>query len=59
LAQALELTTVTQPFAETGRIAATLLLGLLDGQVTPASTSTSRPRSSLGPPESMGIVGKI
>jgi LacI family transcriptional regulator len=30
LAQALDLTTVTQPFAETGRIAATLLLGLLD-----------------------------
>jgi DNA-binding LacI/PurR family transcriptional regulator len=31
LAEALELTTVSQPFAETGRIAARLLLGLLDG----------------------------
>lgn len=31
LAEALELTTVKQPFAETGRIAARLLLGLLDG----------------------------
>ncbi len=30
LAEALELTTVEQPFAETGRIAAGLLLGLLD-----------------------------
>jgi DNA-binding LacI/PurR family transcriptional regulator len=31
LALALDLTTVDQPFAETGRIAAALLLGLLDG----------------------------
>jgi LacI family transcriptional regulator len=31
LAEALELTTVGQPFAETGRIATRLLLGLLDG----------------------------
>lgn len=31
LSDALELTTVVQPFAETGRIAAALLLGLLDG----------------------------
>jgi DNA-binding LacI/PurR family transcriptional regulator len=31
LAEALELTTVRQPFAETGRIAAGLLLGLLSG----------------------------
>lgn len=31
LAEALGLTTVRQPFAETGRIAASLLLGLLDG----------------------------
>jgi DNA-binding LacI/PurR family transcriptional regulator len=31
LSEALELTTVAQPFAETGRIAAGLLLGLLDG----------------------------
>jgi LacI family transcriptional regulator len=30
LAEALDMTTVEQPFAETGRIAAGLLLGLLD-----------------------------
>lgn len=36
LAEALELTTVGQPFAETGRIAATLLLGLLDGTGGPS-----------------------
>jgi DNA-binding LacI/PurR family transcriptional regulator len=35
LAQALELTTVDQPFEETGRIAATLLLGQLDGTGRP------------------------
>lgn len=31
LSEALDLTTVAQPFAETGRIAVSLLLGLLDG----------------------------
>ena len=31
LAEALELTTVAQPFADTGRIATKILLGLLDG----------------------------
>lgn len=36
LSQALELTTVDQPFAETGRIAAALLLGLLDGTGRPS-----------------------
>ena len=36
LAEALELTTVTQPFAETGRIATRLLLELLDGPSTPS-----------------------
>jgi DNA-binding LacI/PurR family transcriptional regulator len=35
LAEALELTTVEQPFAETGRIAAALLLGMLDGTPRP------------------------
>src|SRR5258708_36024038 len=35
LAQALELTTVDQPFEETRRIAATLLLGQLDGTGRP------------------------
>jgi LacI family transcriptional regulator len=35
LSEALDMTTVEQPFAETGRIATTLLLGLLE--------STSRP----------------
>ena len=35
LAEALELTTVEQPFAETGRIATALLLGLLDGTARP------------------------
>ena len=36
LAEALELTTVGQPFAETGRIATRLLLGLLDGTGGPS-----------------------
>ena len=36
LAEALELTTVTQPFAETGRIATRLLLELLDGPSPPS-----------------------
>jgi LacI family transcriptional regulator len=31
LAEALDLTTVAQPFADTGRIATKILLGLLDG----------------------------
>jgi DNA-binding LacI/PurR family transcriptional regulator len=35
LAEALELTTVAQPFAETGRIATELLLGVLDGTTRP------------------------
>jgi len=35
LADALDMTTVEQPFAETGRIAAALLLGLLDGSARP------------------------
>jgi len=35
LAEALELTTVEQPFAETGRIATALLLDLLDGTARP------------------------
>jgi DNA-binding LacI/PurR family transcriptional regulator len=35
LSEALELTTVEQPFAETGRIAAALLLGMLDGTARP------------------------
>ena len=36
LAEALELTTVAQPFAETGRIATKILLGLLDGTGGPS-----------------------
>lgn len=36
LAEALELTTVAQPFTETGRIATRLLLELLDGPSTPS-----------------------
>ena len=35
LAEALELTTVEQPFAETGRLAATLLFGMLDDTARP------------------------
>jgi LacI family transcriptional regulator len=35
LADALDMTTVEQPFAETGRIAAALLLGMLDGSAHP------------------------
>jgi DNA-binding LacI/PurR family transcriptional regulator len=35
LADALDLTTVEQPFADTGRIAATLLLGMLDDTARP------------------------
>ena len=36
LAQALQLTTVDQPLEETGRIAAALLLGQLDGTGRPS-----------------------
>ena len=36
LAEALEMTTVEQPFAETGRIAASLLLSMLDGTARPS-----------------------
>lgn len=36
LSDALELTTVEQPFAETGRIAASLLLGMIDGTARPS-----------------------
>jgi DNA-binding LacI/PurR family transcriptional regulator len=36
LSEALELTTVEQPFAETGRIAASLLLGMIDGRARPS-----------------------
>ena len=36
LSEALELTTVEQPFAETGRIAASLLLGMIGGTARPS-----------------------
>lgn len=44
LSQALELTTVDQPFAETGRIAAALLLDLLDSAARPSQQVSLTPR---------------
>jgi LacI family transcriptional regulator len=43
LSEAVELTTVEQPFAETGRIAAMLLLGMLDGTPRPSQQVTLTP----------------
>jgi LacI family transcriptional regulator len=43
LSEAVELTTVEQPFAETGRIATTLLLGMLDGTPRPSQQVSLTP----------------
>lgn len=48
LAEALGLTTVRQPFAETGRIAARLLLGLLDGTGGPSQHVNLTPELVTG-----------
>jgi DNA-binding LacI/PurR family transcriptional regulator len=48
LAEALELTTVEQPFAETGRIAAGLLLGLLDEASRPVQQIKLTPTLVIG-----------
>lgn len=44
LSEALELTTVEQPFAESGHIAAGLLLDLLDGAARPDQHINLTPR---------------
>lgn len=48
LAEALDLTSVHQPFAETGRIAISLLFAAMDGAVASTQQISLKPRLTIG-----------